>query len=110
MQTAFQARQEALAAKQEALQALAYLGEEAVSRLDDLIAIAQSKDEEPFMIATALWTMAQMPSQTNKILDVIDPLERAQDEGIKAAAKAAHKLLTENNHKLEKKETPPKKK
>lgn len=105
MQTALQARQEALQAKQEALQALGELGELAVSRLDDLIAIAQGKAEEPIIIATALWAMSQMRSQTDKVLPVIDELAQAKDESIKAAAEAARKLFPEKP----KKDEPPKK-
>jgi HEAT repeat protein len=97
-----------LAEKQEAIQALGVIGEEARWRLADLIAIAQGKNEEPIIIATALWSMSQMPSETGKILPVIDPLQRAPDPTIKAAAESAYKTLTEKPDPDKKKDPPPK--
>jgi len=95
--------------KQEAIQAIGFIGEEAKSRLPELIAIAEGKNEEPFIIASALWAMSQMPSQTDKMLPVIDPLKRAPDPTIKAAANQAHRTLTEKPDPDKKIELPPKK-
>lgn len=112
MQTAIQIRTEALAAKQEAVQALGYIGEEAVSRLPDLLAIVESKDEEPVMIANALWALSQMASETDRILQVVDGLRRAENKVVKDAAEAAYTYLTDKKKAdtEKKKDVPPKKK
>ncbi len=107
-QTAIQVRIEALQAKQEAIQALGIIGEESRSRVDELIAIAQGKEEEPIVIATAIWAMSQMPSESPKIFPVIDSFRSAPDATIKQAAESAYKALTDIAEK-DKKLAPPKK-
>jgi hypothetical protein len=98
-----------LAVKQEAIQAIGVIGEEAKSRVPDLLAIALGKNEEPIIIATALWAMSQMPSETDKMLPAIDTLKQAPEPIIKSAAQAAHKALTEKPDPEKKKDPPPKK-
>jgi len=98
-----------LEVKQEAVQALGVIGEEAKTRLPELIAIVEGKNEEPYMIATALWALSQIPSETGKILPVIDPLKRAPDATIKAAAEQAYRTLTDKPDPDKKTDGPPKK-
>ena len=84
------------------------IGEEAKSRLPDLLAIAQGKNEEPIIIATALWTISQMPSESGKTLSIVDEFRRAENATIKQAAETAYKAITDVNDK-DKKIGPPKK-
>lgn len=94
--------------KQEAIQALGVIGEEAKSRVPELIAIVEGKNEEPIVIATAIWALSQIPSETAKTLPVINSFRRAQDNTIKAAAETAYRTLTDKPDPDKKKDAPPK--
>ena len=83
------------ALKLEALQALASVGEEAKSRMGDILAFVNNEKEEPFIVATAIWVLSQMKSEANKLIPIIDPMQRHKDPFIKAAAEAAYRALTE---------------
>ena len=83
-----------LARKAEALQAFGLLGDEAKSRLADIIAVATNEKEELVMVGTAIWVLAQIPAETAKILPVLDQLKKHKEEGIRKAADAAYMSLT----------------
>lgn len=87
-----------LAAKVEAIQALGTLANEAKSKLPDLAALATTKskkNEDLALAASAIWAMGQMTDETAKILPLIDPLKRHDNEAIKRAAIDAYRNLTE---------------
>jgi HEAT repeat protein len=98
----------------EALQAFGTLGNEAKSRVADIIALATTtsdKDEDLMMAAMAIWALSQMNEEAGKILPVIDPLRRHKKELIKNAADQAYKVLTQNpkEPEVDPKAKPPKK-
>ena len=91
---AAQEKLEATQLKQEAIQCLGTIGNEASSQLPKLFAIVQDKNEEPMVVVMALWAMSMMPSEIGKVLPVIDKLRSHENEVVKKAATNAYKALT----------------
>ena len=96
-----------LLVKAEALEALGYLGDEAKSRIADIIALATTKSEKPEdlgMAVTAIWVLSQMPAETGQLLPIFDQLKRHKEEGIKQAADIAYRMLVLRKDDPDKKE------
>jgi hypothetical protein len=114
--------------KEEAIQALGVLGDQAGSRVPELIAMVRSNElngkdvkvknvkgknnkahnEEPGTIAMALWALSQIPSKMNDTLPTISEYKSASDPIIKGAADTAYKALTAKPDPNAKKDPPPK--
>ncbi|MEZ6143654.1 MAG: hypothetical protein R3B84_24080 [Zavarzinella sp.] len=83
----------------EACSALAYLGEDAKARLQDLIAVMSDAQEKPQVIIAAIGAATTMKSLKPTVLRGLEPLTKHSDENVKKAAEEAIKYLKEEKEK-----------